>query len=85
MDPTSFDVIAQEHENGLSSTVWQPTYTGASQGRIYTLSKPRACTIHIPICGSLGPKVYWYMNPTSFDVIAQEHENGLSSNVWQPT
>ena len=85
MDPTSFDVIAQEHENGLNSTVWQPTLTAASEGRISILWKPRACAIHAPICGSLGPRVNWYMDPTSFDVIAQEHENGLRSTLWQPT
>ena len=25
IDPTFLDVIVQEQENGLSSTVWQPT------------------------------------------------------------
>ena len=44
-----------------------------------------ACTIHTPICGSFGPSFDWYIDPTFFDVIAQEQENGLSSTVWQPT
>ena len=83
LDPISFDVIAQEHENGLSSTVRQPTLTAASQGRISILWKPRTSTIYTPICGSLGPRVNWHMDPTSFDVIAQEHVNGLRSTVWQ--
>ena len=78
-------MLVKEHENGLSSTVWQPTWTAASQGRISILWKHRACTIHAPICGSLGPRVTWYMDPTSLDMITQEHENGLSSTVWQPT
>ena len=53
--------------------------------RISILLKPRACTIHTRICGSLGPRVNWYLDPISLDVIAQEHENGLSSTVWQPS
>ena len=84
MDPTSLDMIAQEQENGLSSTVWQPTLTAASKGRISILRKPRACSIRTPICGSLGPRVTCCMGPTSLDMIAQELENGLSSTVWQP-
>ena len=85
MDPTSLDMIAQEQEDGLSSTVWQPTLTAAFQGRISILWKPRACTIRTPIWGSLSPRVTCCMDPISLDMIAQEHENGLSSTVWQPT
>ena len=59
--------------------------TAASQGRISILWKPRACTIRTPICGSLGSRVTCCMDPTSLDMIAQEHENGLSSTVWKPT
>ena len=84
MDPISLDMITQEHENGLSSTVRQPTKTAASQERISILWKPRDWTIRTPINGSLGPRVICYMDPTYLDMIAQEHENGLSSTVWQP-
>ena len=85
MDSISLDIIAQEPENGLSSTVCQPALTDAFQARISISWKPRVWTIHTPICGSLGPRVTCYMDPTSFYMITQEHENGLTSTVWQPT
>ena len=85
MEPISSDMIAQEQENGSSSTVWQPTYTAASQGWISILWKPRASSIRTPICGPLGPRVICYMEPSSLDMITQEHENELNSTVWQPT
>ena len=45
MNYTSFDMIGQEHENVLSSNVWQPAYTAVSQGWISILWKPMVCTI----------------------------------------
>ena len=70
IDPTSMDMLVQEHGNGLNTIVWQPTYTAASQGRISILRKPRVCTILTTICGpwvqgllgtlTLLPWIFWF-------------------------
>ena len=78
MNPVSMGMLVQEHENGLRSTVWQPTQTAASQMRISILWKLRVCTISTPIYGSLDPSATWYIDPISVDMLVQEHEGGLS-------
>ena len=32
------------------------------------------CIIRTSICGSLGPRITWYMGPASMGILAQEHK-----------
>ena len=82
----------------LLPSMWSPKNTKMGYVRLNgSLPKPLRPKGAFPFYGGLGPvlfiqpfvvlgsKVNWYMDRTSFDVIAQEHENGLRSTVWQPT
>ena len=71
----------QKHSNGSSRTLWQPNLTAASQGRISILLRPMVCTIRTATCGSLGPRVTWYTDPTSLDMIVHVDEKGLTSEA----
>ena len=46
----------------------------------YHLWKPTVCTIRTAISASLSPRVSWYMDLISLDMIIQEHAKGVKSD-----